>query len=184
VSELASKGQLRMSFLRWALVTVPAVLFLGILSGRLSNSGFGNPWFDALAKPGWFPPGWLFGLVWSILYILIGLALAQILHARGAQGRVLAVGVFLLQLGLNLFWSPLFFALHQVTAAFWLIVLILVLASATTVLFSRIRKTAAWLMLPYLGWLTFATILAYEMDRLNPDAERIVAPAKGMHIAL
>ena len=84
---LASKEQLRMSFLRWALVTVPGVFFLGILAGRMSDSGFGNRWFDALIKPDIFPPGWLFPVVWSILYVMLGLVFAMLLHARGAKGR-------------------------------------------------------------------------------------------------
>ncbi|MFO1239297.1 MAG: TspO/MBR family protein [Sphingomonadaceae bacterium] len=184
MSELASKGQLRMSFLRWALLTVPAILFLGLFMSRVSNSRFGNPWFDALAKPDWFPPGWLFGAVWSVLYILIGLAIAHILHARGAQGRRTAIGLFLVQLALNLSWTPVFFVAHQVTAALWLIMLILILAVATTISFSRIRKAAAWLMLPYLAWLTFATVLAWEMERLNPDAEQLKATGASTQIAL
>jgi translocator protein len=72
MSELASASQLRMSYLRWALVTVPGVMFLGFLSGRASQSGYGNPWFDALIKPAIMPPGWLFGVAWSILYVMSG----------------------------------------------------------------------------------------------------------------
>lgn len=173
MSQLASRGQLRMSFVRWALVTVPAILFLGLVVGRISNSDFGNPWFDALAKPDWFPPGWVFGALWAILYVLLGIAVAQILHARGARGRAAAIGLFLAQLALNLAWTPIFFAAHQVTMALWLIVAILILAIATTISFNRIRKSAAWLMLPYLAWLGFATVLAWEMDRLNPDGETL-----------
>jgi tryptophan-rich sensory protein len=86
MTQIASRSQLRMSFLRYALVTVPLILLLGILSGRASNSGFGNPWFDALVKPDAMPPGWAFGVAWTILYILLGLSLALILHARGAEG--------------------------------------------------------------------------------------------------
>lgn len=175
MSQLASKGQLRMSFMRWALVTVPAILFLGLLVARVSNSSAANPWFDALAKPGWFPPGWVFGAGWASLYVLLGLALAQILHARGARGRAGAIGLFALQLLLNLAWTPVFFGAHQITAAFWLIVVVLALAIATAASFARIRRSAAWLMLPYLAWLGFATVLAWEMDRLNPDGE-ILAP--------
>lgn len=171
MSQLASRGQLRMSFMRWALVTVPAILFLGLLVGRISNSGFGNPWFDALAKPGWFPPSWVFGAVWTILYVLLGIAVAQILHARGARGRAGAIGLFVAQLALNLAWTPVFFAAHQITAAFWLLLAILALAIATAASFARIRKSASWLMLPYLVWLGFATVLAWEMDRLNPNGE-------------
>ena len=90
MSELASPGQLRWSFVRWALVCVPLVLMLGILSGKLAGSGYGNPWFDALAKPAIMPPGWAFGVAWTILYILMGVALAIILNARGAKGRQVA----------------------------------------------------------------------------------------------
>src|SRR4051812_28155151 len=82
VMEIASRSQLRMSYLRYALFTVPAILLLGTLSGRASMSGYGNPWFDALAKPGFMPPGWAFGVAWTILYILLGLSLAMILNAR------------------------------------------------------------------------------------------------------
>src|SRR5687767_15838238 len=114
---LASRAQLRMSFLRYALVTVPAILLLGTISGRGSGAGAGNPWFEALIKPDLMPPGWVFGVVWTLLYIALGLALAMILHARGARGRGLALGLFLAQLLLNFAWSPIFFGAHQVGLA-------------------------------------------------------------------
>lgn len=174
MSELASPGQLRWSFLRWALVCVPAILLFGILSGRLSNSGYGNPWFDALAKPAIMPPGWAFGAAWTILYILMGLALAIILNARGARGRGTAIALFAGQFVLNLAWSPLFFAAHKITPAFWVIVALLVLAALTTAAFARIRRVAALLMLPYLAWLGFAATLNYQFIALNPDAETLV----------
>ena len=93
MSELASTGQLRMSFLRVALVTVPLILFLGILSGALAGSGTGNPWFAALAKPAEMPPAWAFPAAWTLLYILIGFALAMIIWARGASGRGMSVDI-------------------------------------------------------------------------------------------
>ena len=71
---IASKSQLRMSFLRYALFTVPAVLMLGTLSGALAGSGYGNPWFDALEKPAAMPPGAAFGIVWPVLYVLLAYA--------------------------------------------------------------------------------------------------------------
>src|SRR4051812_11844594 len=98
---IASKSQLRMSFLRYALFSVPAVLLLGTLSGTLSGSGNDNAWFAALRKPPIMPPGWVFGAVWTLLYILLGLSLAMVLHARGAQNRTRAVMLFALQLALN-----------------------------------------------------------------------------------
>ena len=176
MTALASRGQLRMSFLRYALVTVPAVLLLGTLSGVLSNSGYGNGWFDALAKPAFMPPGWAFPVAWTILYICLGLALAQILHARGARRRGVALAFFLVQLALNYAWSPVFFGLRQIWPAFGVIAAMIVLAAAAAFLFLRIRRGAALLMLPYLGWLCFAAALNYEIARLNPDGGR-VAPA-------
>ena len=174
---IASAGQLRASLLRWALVTVPAIEFLGLASGYLANSGYGNRWFAMLDKPAITPPGVAFAVIWPILYLLIALALAIILHARGARGRGLAITLFLVQLLCNFAWSPLFFGAHEATLAFYLILVIFVLAVVTTVLFARIRAMAAWLMLPYLLWLAFATYLNYEVDRLNPDAETLVVPA-------
>lgn len=160
-----------MSYARWAMVTVPLIVFLGFLSGAASNSGFGNGWFVALERPSWFPPSAAFGIVWTILYIAIGFAVAMILNARRARGRSLALGLFTVQLLMNFAWSPLFFAAHQVTLAFWLLLAILIVASITTWAFWQVRRNAALLMLPYLAWLAFASVLNFEMDRLNPDAE-------------
>jgi benzodiazapine receptor len=174
MSEIASKGQLRWSFARWALVAVPLVLLLGVLSGRVSNSGYGNPWFDALVKPDIMPPGWAFGTAWTILYILMGLALAHVLNARRAAGRGVAITLFVAQFLVNLSWSPIFFAAHQVGTALWVILMMLVLAIATTVAFWKIRPAAALLLLPYLAWLCFAATLNYQFDVLNPDAETLV----------
>lgn len=184
MSQIASKEQLRMSFVRYALVTVPAILFLGFLSGKMANSGYENRWFMALSRPDIVPPGWVFGAVWTTLYILLGLSLAMILFARGAPGRPAALGLFAAQLVLNLIWSPLFFAAHQVTLAFYLILIILVLTIATTFAFARIRKAAAWLLVPYMVWLSFAAILNYQIDALNPDAETLVPEAPRTQIAL
>jgi tryptophan-rich sensory protein len=173
-----------MAFLRWALVTVPLIVLLGIASGQLSGSGYGNRWFATLAKPELMPPGWAFGVAWTILYALMGLALAFVLSARGARGRQLALTLFIIQLVLNLAWSPVFFAAHQVTAALVLIVLIFVIALATTVQFTKVRVIAGLLLIPYLAWLIFATFLNYEIMRLNPDAETLAPGASGTQITL
>lgn len=175
---IASRSQLRMSFLRIALFTVPLILLLGMLSAWISGSGYENPWFDALAKPSYMPPGGTFAAAWTILYILIGTALAIILFAKGAAGRGRAVALFAGQFALALVWSPLFFAAHQVGPAFWLLLAILTAAAITTVLFARIRKAAGLLMLPYLAWMCFAAVLNHDIDRLNPEAETL-APGGG-----
>ncbi|WP_114952472.1 TspO/MBR family protein [Sphingosinicella terrae] len=175
--EIASRSQLRMSFLRWALVTVPLVLLLGTLSGRAANSGYGNPWFDALDKPSFMPPGWTFGAAWTLLYIFLGLALAMLLHARGARGRGLVVTLFLVQLAMNYAWSPLFFAAHEIGAALALILAMIALTIVLVGLAWRIRRGAALLMLPYLGWLCFAAALTFAIDRANPGASEL-APGR------
>ena len=181
---IASRGQLRMSFLRYALITVPLVLLLGLVSGRVSNSGYGNRWFDALVKPDVMPPGWTFGVAWTILYILLGLSLALVLHARGADGRRKAIGLFALQLLLNYAWSPLFFAFHEVRAALMLIVAMVVIALVNILLFARIRLAAGLLILPYLGWLVFAAWLTLQILLLNPEAESLVPGAASTNIEL
>jgi tryptophan-rich sensory protein len=181
---IASRAQLRMSFLRYALVTVPLILLLGTVSGRLAGAGYGNPWFDALAKPVFMPPAWLFGAAWTILYILLGLALAMILHARGARGRGPALALFIAQLLLNFAWSPIFFAMHRVGLALLVALAMLVLAAGATLLFARIRTASAWLMLPYVAWLVFACLLTWQIDQLNPYAEELVPQGGSADIQL
>ena len=97
--------------------------------------------------------------------------------ARGARGRGLALAAFAVQFVLNLAWTPLFFGMHQVGAALLVIVAILVVATITTVLFGRIRPLAAWLMVPYLVWISFAGVLTWRIGQLNPDAETLVPAA-------
>ncbi|MDB5688627.1 MAG: TspO and like protein [Sphingomonas bacterium] len=184
MGQLASSGQLRMALVRRALIAVPLVLLLGMLSGVLANSGYDNPWFAGLAKPAFMPPAWAFPVAWTILYVMQGLALAIVWQARGARGRGIAAGMFGVQLALNLAWSPLFFAAHRVHAALWLIGLIFVSAVATTILFRRIRQRAGLLMLPYLAWLLFAAALNYGIAAMNPGAEKLAPAGASTQITL
>lgn len=177
MNEIASPGQLRLAYLRRALFTVPIIVLLGFLSSKFANSGYDNRWFAALDKPWFMPPGWAFGLAWTILYIMMALAFAMVLHARGARLRGMAIVLFVVQFLLNLTWAPLFFRAHQVGTALVLIILLLAVTIATTWIFWRIRKGAGLLMLPYVAWLAFASLLNYEIGRLNPNAATLVAPA-------
>ncbi len=167
---IASRSQLRASFLRWALVMVPAVLLLGFLAGQLGGDA-NSAWFQSLDKPAIFPPPIWFGIVWSVLYIMLGFALALVCAAWGARGRAAAIVMFLVQLGVNLAWTPVFFGQHQITGGLILITVLDVLAIVTIAMVWRVRKLAAVLMLPYLAWILFATVLNYEFLRLNPDAD-------------
>lgn len=168
---IASPWQIRSSFIRWALVFVPVIILLGVLSGQLAGSGADSAWFSALEMPAIYPPGWLFGVVWTVLYALMGIALAIVMAAKGARGRGAAVLIFAVQLVLNLAWSPVFFAAHQITGAFILIVVLDLAVLATIALFWRVRRVAALLLLPYLAWALFATLLTWEIRQANPELD-------------
>ena len=156
--------------LKIAVFAVITIELLGGLSGWLSNSGYGNPWFDALRKPAFMPPGWIFGVVWPILYALMGVGLAMILVEPASPARRNALALFFIQLVLNFAWSPLFFAFHDIHAAKLLIFAIAAVAAAAGMSFTRIKPVAGLLLLPYIFWLVFAGTLNATIEKLNPGA--------------
>lgn len=169
-SGLASKGQLRASFFRWALLTVPSCILLGFLAGQFGG-GPDSIWFQSLIKPDIYPePKW-FGIVWTILYVMIGFAVALICAAWGARGRTAALVMFVLHFALNLSWTPVFFGAYQLTFGLYTLVAIVISLLVVMALFFRVRKLAAVLLIPYLAWVCFATLLNYEFLKLNPDAD-------------
>ena len=157
--------------LKTALITIPAIVIFGSLIGYLSNSGFSNAWYAPLQKPSFQPPGWMFGVVWTLLYTLLGLTLAIVLPAPRSKLRRDALWLFGGQLALNFAWSPVFFGMHMIDVALVIIVGMLVMALSAARYVRRIRPIAGWLMLPYLLWLCLATVLNYETGRLNPGAD-------------
>jgi tryptophan-rich sensory protein len=154
------------------------ILLLGFLSASLAPSGDKNLWYMRLVKPEGMPPGWAFPVAWSILYVLMGLALAMVINARGSRMRMPAIVLFVVQMAVNLAWSPIFFGMHKVETALIVISVLFGLAVVTTFLFGKVRTGAALLMLPYLAWICYAGFLLYRIHELNPDASRIV-PARG-----
>lgn len=169
MTELASPGQLRASLLRWSLFLAPLLLLLGTISGVMSNSGGNNFWFAGLEKPAIYPPPATFGIVWTVLYLLMGVALAMVVTARGAPGRGLAIGVFVVQFLLNLAWSPVFFGMELLVPGFYLLLAIDLAVLVTVVLFYRVRPLAAWLLMPYLAWVLFAAVLNWQFVQANPE---------------
>jgi len=155
------------SWWRYALVAAPLLVIVGSLSGYLANSGYGNEWFEDLNKPPLMPPGWVFGVTWTVLYVLLGLALALILAAPASAAKRMAIRLFGSQMLLNFAWSPVFFGLHQPTAAWLLILAILSLSAAAAWYFAKISRIAACLLAPYLGWLCFASWLNWQIIVLN-----------------
>jgi tryptophan-rich sensory protein len=184
MTAIASRSQLRMSLLRYALVTVPLVLLLGTVSGRLAGAGADNAWFAALDKPTFMPSGWVFGAVWSILYVFLGIALAMLLHARGARWRGAAIALFLLLLLATFAWPLVFFAFHQVGSAFLLLGAMIVMTVALVVFLWWIRRGAALLMLVFLAWLCFAALLVYSIASLNPNAAEVAPEPASTDIIL
>lgn len=176
MNRLASRSQLRASLLRWTLVCVPAVMLLGFLSGMLGGDADGA-WFTDLVKPAIFPPPSLFGIVWSILFAMIGFALAVVCAAWGARGRGTAIIAFIIQFALALAWSPMFFAAHNIEGALYVIFVLDVAAIVAAIMMWRVRRLAGLLMIPYLAWILFATVLNYQFLVANPDADAV--PASG-----
>lgn len=129
-----------------------------------SASGF----YRELVRPAWAPPGWLFGPVWSVLYVLMGIAAWLVWRAQGFAGAAAGLGLFIVQLAFNGLWTWLFFVWHQGALAFAEILLLWLLIAATTVFFWRVSKLAGLLFIPYLAWVSFASALTLATWRLNP----------------
>ncbi len=171
MNRLASPAQLRASFFRWALFLVPLVLLLGFVSGQVAGSTASNPWFAGLTKPAIYPPPAAFGIVWSALYAMMGVAFALVCSSWRARFRTAAIVAFVVQLLVNLAWSPVFFGLHQIKIALAVILALDVVALITAALFWRVRRLAAWLLVPYIAWILFATVLNWQFLALNPKAD-------------
>lgn len=125
-------------------------------------------WYETIQKPAWQPPNWLFGPVWTVLYVMMGTALYLVwkMDAPSPQKRT-AVTLWAVQLGLNFFWSFIFFKHHQIGLALVDIVALWIGILLTILVFARIKRTAAWLLVPYIGWVSFAGILNVAIYRLN-----------------
>lgn len=135
--------------------------------GAVASSNAGA-FYAELVRPPWAPPGWLFAPVWSTLYALMGISAWLVWRARGFNGAGSALIVFIVQLAVNALWSWLFFVWHQGGLAFAGAVILCCLIGATIVLFWRISAFAAVLLLPYLAWVAFASVLTWSVWRLNP----------------
>ena len=151
-----------LGFSGWVLVTFLAAA----LGARASISA--SSFYADLVLPTWAPPASLFGPVWTALYALMALAAFLVWRERGWRAAASALTLYLLQLGLNTLWSWLFFGWKQGGLAFADILLLLVLIVATLVAFWRIHKVAACMLLPYLAWVGFASVLNYAVWQANP----------------
>lgn len=139
----------------------------GIISGLLTNTQ-NNAWYDTIVKPSWNPPGYLFGPVWTVLYLLMAISLWIIWKSNAPEDqKTEACLIFAAQLFLNFWWTILFFKIHSPITALVEIIVMIILIFFTILRFSEISKTAAWLLVPYISWVFFATILNYNLWLLN-----------------
>lgn len=151
-----------LGFSGWFLVTFLAAA----LGARASISA--SSFYADLVLPAWAPPAGLFGPVWTVLYAMMALAAFLVWRERGWRAAAPALTLYLLQLGVNALWSWLFFGWKLGALAFADILLLLALIVATLVAFWRVHKLAAYLLLPYLAWVSFASVLNYAVWQANP----------------
>jgi len=127
-----------------------------------------GPWYAVLNKPLWTPPSWVFGPVWSLLYLMMGIAAWLVWREAGLGQAKLALGLFVFQIALNALWSYLFFGHQRPDWALMEIVILWLVIGATTIAFWKYNRLASWLFVPYWAWVSFATLLNWQIWRLNP----------------
>lgn len=136
----------------------------GAISGLATPPG---DWYASLAKPSWTPPPWLFGPVWTLLYAMMGIAAWLLWRRRSQAAGRRALWLFLAQLALNFAWTPAFFGLRSPGLALVIIVMLAAAIVATIAAAWRVQRAAAAMLVPYLGWVSFATALNLAIWRLN-----------------
>ncbi len=149
---------------QWPALAAFVALCLGV--GAIGGWVTAEPvaqWYPSLQKPWFDPPAWVFGPVWTVLYVMMAIAAWQVYVA----GDRAALTSFYVQLGLNLLWSVVFFGLRSPGLALIEIVFLWLAVAVTTAMFMRVRRSAGWLMVPYLAWVSFAAVLNAAIWRLN-----------------
>jgi tryptophan-rich sensory protein len=148
-----------------AIAWVAVALLAGAVGGMAAAPG---AWYAGLDKPSWNPPSWVFGPVWTTLYVMMGLAAALAWGGRGTRAGRTGFSLFALQLGLNALWSWLFFHWHRPDLALVDLAVLWVTILGNIIAFRRIRPAAGWLLVPYLCWVTFAGVLNASIASRNP----------------
>lgn len=149
------------------IISLAIPLLIGFLGSFFTRPEIGD-WYQTIEKPSWNPPSAVFGPVWTFLYVLMGISFFLVWKQRANDDqKTNAILFYFTQLILNLAWSFIFFSEHQIGWAFVEICLLWVVILICIFLFARINKTASWLLVPYISWVTFAGILNYTIWMLN-----------------
>ncbi len=149
-----------LALIGWILLSFAAAAVGGAAAGP-------GAWYASINKPSWNPPSWVFGPVWTVLYLLMGVSAWLVWSRRGQVPVGMALTLFVIQLGLNALWSWLFFGWQMPGAALVEILALWVMILLTLLAFWQIRPLAGKLLLPYLAWVSFASFLNYTLWRLN-----------------
>jgi len=150
-----------------SLVPFIVACFAGAGIGSFFTSTSVNTWYAQLRKPEWTPPNWIFGPVWITLYVLMAISAWLVWRSAEWSSVRFALTLFFIQLVLNTLWSVVFFGLRKVGPAFGEVLLLWMMIVATTVAFLRVSLLAAWLLIPYLAWVAFASYLNFRIWQLN-----------------
>ncbi|HEX8315479.1 MAG TPA: TspO/MBR family protein [Flavisolibacter sp.] len=148
-------------------ISIAAPLAVGAIAGLFTRPEI-TGWYQTIEKPSWQPPNWVFGPVWTMLYILMGISLFLVWKSNApANKKRAAVILWIVQLVFNFFWSYIFFRQHQIDWALAEIIVLWFFILLTIFSFARISRLAAWLLVPYISWVSFAGILTYTIYQLN-----------------
>ena len=149
------------------IISIAISVTAGAIAGFFTSTSVAS-WFQTINKPTWNPPNWVFGPVWTTLYILMGVAFFLVWKSDTSNWlKKTAIVLYAVQLALNFLWSFIFFYLQQPGWALVEIIAMWVAILLTIFAFANVSKTAAWLLVPYICWVSFATILNYSIWKLN-----------------
>ena len=150
-----------------AIISIALPLAVGAVSGFFTTTSV-NGWYAGVNKPSFNPPNWLFAPVWTSLYILMGIACFIIWNNNAeTKEKQVALRFYGIQLGLNFLWSFIFFYAQQPGWAFIEIILMWIMILLTTLSFRKISAVSAWLLVPYICWVSFASVLNFAIWYLN-----------------
>ena len=148
------------------IISIVLCVSLGSVGGLVTVNEI-PPWYATLNKPSFNPPNWLFGPVWTTLYVLMGISVYLIWKQPVSTERNKALQLFILQFILNFCWSFIFFGLHATGWALMEMIALWILILLSILHFAKHSKTAAWLLVPYIAWVSFALLLNAAIWRLN-----------------
>lgn len=172
-----------MSFSRqhhWRVLAIAAAIAVAVAGGGAWLTDLG-PWYYALRKPAWQPPDWLFGPAWTVIFALTAAAAVVAWHRTfDARGRAALIAAFAANAVCNLLWSFLFFRLHRIDWALWEVAALWASVFACMIVAGSRTRAAAWLLVPYLLWVSFAAALNFKILQLNVDGTvRVVGGLDG-----